>query len=199
MKTAMIATVAGLAGIASASPFFSANGVQYSNPIAYSTRGGTSTITIDLAGYNTWDAAGSALNETINVNLGGDYQVVGIGWDNVMIQTVGASWLSEARIQFNDSPVGLGLAVGAGDSFAGTGGPYSSGGILDLASIDPTFPFSAGADGVLQIEFHETFDDVTGAIDATFLSGTLTIQYVPTPGALAVLGMGGLVAGRRRR
>ena len=56
------------------------------------------------------------------------------------------------------------------------------------------------ASGMLSIEVHEVgFDDNPGDIDSFFNSGTVTISYVPAPGALAVLGMGGLVAGRRRR
>jgi uncharacterized protein (TIGR03382 family) len=197
MKSMMIATVAGFAGLATASPFF-ANGVQATNPGQYTTRGAAQTATLDLTGFTSFDSLGSAINETATMALGANATVIGIGWDNVTIQTVGASWLSEAVIYFVDSPIGLQLSVGSADSFSGTG-TYSSGGILDLASIDPTFPFQVGADGILDIEFYDSFDDVAGAADAFFLGGTLTIQYVPTPGALAVLGLGGLVAGRRRR
>ncbi len=199
MKTMMFAAVAGFAGLATASPFFSsANGVaDMSNATISAPRG--NTVTIDLAGIQNWDLAGSSFNETLAVFIGANATVTGIGWDNVVIEALGGSWISEARILFADSPVGLGLATGAGNSFSGIGGPFSSGGILDLASLDPTFPFQVGASGLLNLEFTETWDDVSGAVDSVYLSGTLTVQYVPTPGALAVLGLGGLVAGRRRR
>ncbi len=198
MKTMMFAAVAGFAGLATASPFFStANGVaDMSNAVA-NTRG-ASTVSFDLAGISSWDSLGSALNHRVSANIGANATVIGIGWDNVVITTVGASWLSEAAIGFLNSPVGLQLTP-VTTSGTGTGGPASSGGILDLASIDPDFPFQVGADGMLNLEFFETYDDVAGAVDANWISGTLTVQYVPTPGALAVLGLGGLVAGRRRR
>jgi len=196
MKSVMIATVAGFAGLATAAPFFSNAGPATNTP-QLSTRGGL-TATLDLAGFTSFDELGNAINDTAGINIGGDFLVTGIGWSNVTIQTVGASWLSEATIGFLDSPIGLQLSPGSADATPGTG-TYSSGGILDLASIDPTFPFTAGADGIVNLEFFEGFVDNAGSADAFYLSGTLTIQYVPTPGALAVLGLGGLVAGRRRR
>lgn len=196
MKTMAFAAVAGFAGLATASPFFSTS--QTATEIYSAPAGAVATITVDISGFNTWDLAGAAVNETLDVALGGDYLVTGIGW-NVTIASFGASWRSEATIGFSDSSIGLQLSPGT-DSSPGTG-TYTSGGILDLASIDPTFPFTVGADGILSLEFYETFDDVPNAIDATFLSGSsLQVQYVvPAPGALAMLGLGGLVAGRRRR
>ncbi|CAN0594277.1 unnamed protein product, partial [Laminaria digitata] len=60
-----------------------------------------------------------------------------------------------------------------------------------------------GADGILDINFFESFDDVAGEIDATYLAGsTITIVgqgIVPAPASLALIGLGGLAAGRRRR
>ncbi len=196
MKTMAFAAVAGFAGLATASPFFSTS--QTATEIYSAPAGAVATITVDLSGINSWDLAGSSFNETLSVSLGGDYLVVGLGW-NVTIQTVGESWRSEATIGFLDSSIGLQLAPGT-DNSSGTS-TYSSGGILDLASLDPTFPFFVGADGNLDLEFFESFDDVTGEIDATYHQGSsLQIQYVvPAPGALAMLGLGGLVAGRRRR
>ncbi len=196
MKTMAFAAVAGFAGLATASPFFSTS--QTATEIYSAPAGAVATITVDLSGINSWDLAGSSFNETLSVSLGGDYLVVGLGW-NVTIQTVGESWRSEATIGFLDSSIGLQLAPGT-DNSSGTS-TYTSGGILDLASIDPTFPFTVGADGNLDLEFFESFDDVAGSIDATYLQGSsLQIQYVvPAPGALAMLGLGGLVAGRRRR
>lgn len=197
MKSVMIATVAGFAGLATAAPFFTNAGAPTNAP-QLSTRGGAATATLDLSGFTSFDEPGNPINQLAGINIGGDFLVTGIGWSNVTIQTVGASWLSEATIGFLDSPIGLQLSPGSADATPGTG-TYSSGGILDLASIDPTFPFTAGADGIVNLEFFETFVDNAGAADAFWLSGTLTIEYVPAPGALAMLGLGGLVAGRRRR
>ena len=59
-------------------------------------------------------------------------------------------------------------------------------------------------DGILYIEFYEIgFDDVLGGIDSVFEAGsTLTLHgfgELPTPGTLAVFGLGGLFATRRKR
>jgi len=198
MKLMAIAAVAGFAGLATASPFFSTTSTS-TDVTAAPAGGATVTITVDISGINSWDAAGASVNETLSIALGGDYMVIGVGWD-VTVATVGASWLSEAQMGFLDSGIGLQLTFGAGDNTPGTG-TYTSGGILDLGSIDPTFPFNVGADGNLDLEFREGFDDAAGAIDSSYLAGSsVTIQYVvPAPGALAMLGLGGLVAGRRRR
>jgi uncharacterized protein (TIGR03382 family) len=48
------------------------------------------------------------------------------------------------------------------------------------------------------MEFFEAFNDFTNDWDGIW-NGTLTIQWIPTPGALAILGLGGIAAGRRRR
>ncbi|MEM9372639.1 MAG: PEP-CTERM sorting domain-containing protein [Planctomycetota bacterium] len=196
MKLMAIAAVAGFAGLATASPFISTTTTSTEN--ASAPAGAVQTVTVDISGVNSWDFQGASVNEIISVNIGGDFLVTGIGWD-VNLSTIGASWLSETTLGFLDSGIGLQVTPGIGDDFTGSAS-YSSGGILDLAAADPTFPFSAGADGIVQIEVFESFDDVSGAIDNVFGAGsTLQIQFVPAPGALAMLGLGGLVAGRRRR
>ena len=50
--------------------------------------------------------------------------------------------------------------------------------------------------GEWRVEIFEDFDD--SGVDG-FLNGSITINKIPAPSALALLGMGGLVAGRRRR
>jgi len=155
-------------------------------------------VVIDLAGIQSWDGAGSSLNDLLSVPVRAGFFVLAIEWDNVVIETSGASWLSEPTIAFLDSQVGLQLTVGAGDNTPGTGGPYTSGGPIDLASLDPTFPFSID-DGFVDIEFFESFDDVAGEVDATFVSGTLTLYSIPAPGMLGCLGAGGVMLLQRRR
>ncbi len=198
MRIASIIVIT-FAGTALANPFLNASHSSETathNAIVNSGRGAMHTI--DLAGIQSWDAAGSPLNHRLSLYIGANTTVTAIGWDNVVIQTAGDSWLSEARINFLNSPIGLNLAPGTANGFSGTGGPYTSNGLLDLASIDPTFPFQVGADGMLNLEFFESFDDITGAPDAVWLSGTLMINY-PAPGSLAVMMAGLTFAARRRR
>ncbi|MEQ9207736.1 MAG: PEP-CTERM sorting domain-containing protein [Phycisphaerales bacterium] len=200
MKIAITA-IAAIAGAATASPYFTAaNGYQ---SVASAPAGAAlATVTIDISGIETWDEEGSAFNTVIGANLAANAHVVGIGWDTNQIAGLdsgGASWLSEMTITFGDSagPAVLFLTP------SGTGAPgtesNSSGGIFDLtvSALD----FFVGADGVLSMEFFESFVDQAGAAEGLFDQGSqLQIQYVvPAPGALAMLGLGGLVAGRRRR
>jgi len=193
MKIAITA-IAAIAGAATASPYFTAaNGQQGASS---STAGvALATVTLDLSGVNSWDAQFAAINETMSSALVANAHVVGIGWDVNLATSSNGSWLSEATMDFAGAVF---LTVGIGDDFAGSGA-YSSGGIFDLAGTG--LDFFLDASGLMNIEFFESFDDVALDIDATYGAGSsIQIQYeVPAPGALAMLGLGGIVAGRRRR
>ena len=153
----------------------------------------------------SWDLEGSPNNETITVDLAAlglapaDWVLNGVGW-NVDVDPIGASWYSEVTFGFADqgSVNDLFVTPGAGDDFANTGAPinYTSGGTLKLG--DAGIPDIAISSGFLEIEIFESFDDVAGAPDAN-VSGTITLQFVPAPGALALLGLAGVVGRRRRR
>lgn len=194
MKSMMIAAVAGFTGLATASPFLTQVGERQTNMVA--PQGNVLEYSFDLVDVESVDGLGAATNTVLTPNLGANAHIVGVSWD-VTIQTVGASWLSEAVVAFTnttDTTTGLFLTPGVNDGAPGTA-TYSSGGFLSL--IDNDLDFFLSADGILRTEFFESFDDGPG-VDAIW-NGNITIQYIPTPGALAVLGLGGLVAGRRRR
>lgn len=192
MKIAITA-IAAFAGAATAAPYFTAaNGYQATN---VDTAGAAlATVTIDISGVNNWDLQLDSDNELLSQFIAGDAHIVGLGWD-VSISTVGESWLSEPVIDLGGA---IFLTTGVGNDFGGTAS-FSSGGLLDL--VGTGLDFFLAADGLLNIEFFESFDDVADAIDSSYGQGsTIQIQYVvPAPGALAMLGLGGLVAGRRRR
>jgi MYXO-CTERM domain-containing protein len=194
MKAIALTALAAAAGLATASPYLASGLTDYSVNNAGAP---TQTITVDVSGINFNDAPGSALNEMLSVALGLGAEVTGIGWD-VNLTTVGGSWASEAVIDFEGQ---INLTVGIGDDFGVTNQNYASGGILDLS--DNGLPnITLGGDGNLDMEFFEGFVDNGGAGDAFFEQGSvlfLAVTGVPTPGSLAVLGLGGIVAGRRRR
>ncbi len=144
-----------------------------------------SMVTLDfgLLTGESWDGANDPDNILVDCLTGGS--VTGFEWTNVTIESVGASWLSEATLQFTDSAVtnGINLGLGNGDDFGGMM-TYSSGGILDLtdAMLSDIVP---GVDGIIRLQFFEGFDDVAGAIDANYTSGTIDvhgIDLVATPG-----------------
>ena len=207
------AAVAALAGAASAdvlssvAPVYDFKTETTASELPTQTSRAGETRTVALNQVASWDGLGDPDNVVLSIDMaalfglasGSAIDLNGIGWD-VTVSTVGASWLSEATMYFDnqtqDSGAGIFLTVGAGSDFAGTAN-FTSGGIVKLS--DAGLPDLILADGVLRIEFWESFDDVSDDIDA-FLDGTLTLQSsVPAPSGVALLGLGGLVAARRRR
>jgi hypothetical protein len=200
MKTLSIIALAGLATVATANPYLTRNtaytghtSVDRSNYVR-----GTYVFSFDDA---HWDLNLSPNNTVFSIDLnaalgglaGNDAFVAGIGWD-INLETVGGSWLDEAAYDFAGQ---IFLTPAAGNSAPGAGNFNSP--VVILADIP--LPDIQAAGGILTIELFESFDDVAGAIDA-FASGSLTlvVDYkVPTPAGLAVLGLGGLAAARRRR
>ena len=171
-KTIALAVIAASAGLASAD-----------------------TMVIDVSGSQFFDEQGAAVNEILSVLVGAGAAITNIAWDvNLTTFTdpnaTFPSWASEATMSFegaeNVNVSGDGFGV-VNQNYAGS---QASGIVL-------------GVDGILDIEFFESFDDSTGNADSAFEAGsTITLSgsnFVPTPGSLAVLGLGGLVAGRRRR
>jgi len=106
--------------------------------------------------------------------------ITGLEWNNVTIETVGASWLSEPVLQFTDSSGSasagtiLNLTVGVGDDAPGVA-TYSSGGIIDLTDNNIA-DITSLVDGNFMIQLFESFDDNADGIDALFTSGTLRVH-----------------------
>ncbi len=127
-----------------------------------------SFLNFALDGVEHWDLLGEPENTVLSELLGEGASLTGIGW-NATLETVGGSWLSEARTYFDGSDLdgsGLFLTIGTGDGMPGIG-TYSSGGILDLTDNGiPDIPVLA--DGLLHIDFHETFDDNADAVDSFY-------------------------------
>lgn len=156
-----------------AAPLMTAPGNTNSPDAVNSTP--NSYIVLDLGGAVSMDGLGDPDNQTA-ICVTGD-SVTGIGWDNVGITTVGASWLSEATIMFGTptTPVQVQLAPST-TSAPGSESGLSSGGIVDFT--DNSIPdIVLGADP-LRLEFFEGFDDNANAPDATWDSGLLTIAGI---------------------
>ncbi len=151
-------------------------------------------VTIDM--YDSWDLEMDPSNDVPVIDIaqlaglgsGSPATMTGIGWDlTIDTATPGlGSWLSEAVMYFDDNiaPDGAGLYLtpGAGDNFAGSAS-YSSGGVIDLT--DNAIPDIVLPDGMLRLEFFESYDDVGDAIDAVYNAvSTVTVVVAdPSSGA----------------
>ncbi len=164
----------------------------------------TSVLDINVAGIASFDGYGSAGNTVLSNVLPANAHIIGIGW--VTTQTATApSWLSEMVVSFEStSTFAVQLTPAVGDDFPGTSN-YTSGGIVDLVGL--ALDFNLDADGLLKMQFFESFNDFANAVDGRWDAGTISIRYefngtsVPEPATLAlvVFALAGVAAGRRRR
>ena len=163
---------------------------------AGTAQAGPATVSLDVAGIESFDGFGSPLNERRFIDILPNVHIVGLSWA-VNLTTYGFSWLSEMSVDLNDGGLaGVSLSPGFGDDRSGTG-TYS--GSADLVALNAAF--SLGASGRLFFDFFETFVDNGGAGDGRWNSGTLSVSFIPEPASfgLAALALLGLGASSRRR
>jgi len=148
-----------------------------------------STLVIDVSGIESWEFQGDALNTILNVFVGANASITNIAWD-VNLTTLGISWAEENTMGFFGDSEQVFVAPGLPEVVTNVNFTGSQASSIVL-----------GVDGMLDIEFYETdWNDNPAAVDGFYEAGSsITITYTPAPSALAVLGLGGLVAGRRRR
>ncbi|MFK7960530.1 MAG: hypothetical protein AB8G96_08385 [Phycisphaerales bacterium] len=172
-------------------------------------------VEVDVSDMMSIAAFGDPGNMVIEVDLGalGYDTVTGVAWDTTLL-TEGPSWASEAGFAFGDSQgeAGLFLRPGAGVneplteatrffSDINEDGEFNvADDILNLEGVGiPNLDISSG---ILRIELYESFNDPEVDVDANWLAGsTLYIEAIaiPAPGALALIGVAGLIGTRRRR
>jgi len=151
------------------------------------------SLKLDVSGVASWDFQGDSDNVTLLVNVGAGANITSISWD-VNLTTVAPSWAEENTMGFFGNSVIVN--VGLGDAFTVSNANYQG-------SVNTNI--TLGGDGILDIEFYEvSFDDIANGIDSFFKDNSSVVISgtgfnVPAPSALALLGLGGLVAGRRRR
>jgi len=123
---------------------------------------------VDMTGIDSWDALDDGDNVTVDVNISSELKVVGVAWD-VGIASVGDSWLADASVFVSNSsgsadPNAVILTPGFQVEAPGDR-EFSSGGVVifadeDLPDVEPN------GDGIVRLQFFESFDDVPDAIDS---------------------------------
>ncbi len=138
---------------------------------------------IDVACTPSWDGKPSPVNVVRLINVGAGNSLVGIGWDVILRSVHPSSWLSEMSVCITDSSGIGGFMLRPGtDNFPGGPTSYSSGGVqlLGTLGIPNLVPL---ADGLIRLEFFETFDDALGQVDGEWACGQLAIlTLAPTGG-----------------
>jgi subtilisin-like proprotein convertase family protein len=191
MKHVALITIAALAGTAAAQSF---NGAGFSIPdnspagasssIVVSGAGSVQGLTVTLQGMShTWvgDLIISLSNGSTSIDLINRPGVPELG-------TVGFSWNLLGDYTFDDA---------AGTTFESIGNGVGSTFNLPSGSYAPEQALSGFNGGSFNGTWTLTISDNAG-LDTGNLQGW-TLTNVPAPSALALLGLGGVVAGRRRR
>ena len=161
-------------------------------------------LVVDVTGVQSYGTSGNAGNTVLTYNVGANATITSIAY-NVGLTAFEPSWLSEIAVLFSGSDLGgVQLRPGVADSISGTGTYVGS---ADLVALG--LSFNVGADGILRLEFMDTFDDFVNAADGEWTSGTLTFGIngddgtaVPEPATTALFGAGLMLmayAARRRR
>jgi hypothetical protein len=148
-------------------------------------------VQFDVAGIQSLGAQGDSGNAVFNLNVGAGAHITGFAY-NVNLTAYAPSWLSELGVQLSDSLVSAGLTAqpGEGDDVSGTA-TYA--GSVDLVSLG--VDFNVAADGLLRLEFFDTFfDNALAGADGIWNSGTLTftvadVAAVPEPASYALMGL----------
>jgi len=165
--------------------------------------GGTQTykeVIFDLTGV-TYLGGPPAITAELEI---GPAQVAELRWDNVVLETFDntgiPNWGSEAFFGFQAVTEASELEIVMVQPFPdansdGTFGPIS--GSLDV-ELDNLF---STTEGRVSLVTASSWVDGSGLPAGQYTQGSLVIRYVvlPAPGALALLGLAGLAAPRRRR
>ncbi|MCW5768970.1 MAG: hypothetical protein KIT19_09820 [Phycisphaeraceae bacterium] len=155
-------------------------------------------LVVDITGWRTFAGYGNVNNSSITIPLPAGSTIDSASYE-INFDAINGSWRSELVLSLNDGLVGAFFdhapsTLGSGGNFVGSG----NFGSLPGAWAGGPFVLTTGS---LFVTAFETFDDGGASVqDARINSGRIVINYtpIPAPGSLALLGLAGLAARRRR-
>lgn len=142
-------------------------------------------LQVDVAGVLNNDERGAVSNIVRDIQVAPGAVVTGFAWD-VNLTSHPGSYLSEMQLTFSDmAGNGVTFTPGDGDEFDGS---MAYSGFQDLSAIGQAF--QVGADGILRLEFHDSFKDLGfDEPEGVWNFGTLTftVSAVPEPRSYALI------------
>lgn len=161
-------------------------------------------LTVDVSGAQSAGWIGDIDNTVLGFDVGAHSIVTSVSY-TVNITAYSPSWLADMSLMFTDSDLlnGVILTPAPNDWFSGAGTYSDTADLVDLG-----LSFAVGADGILHLEFLDTFDDLFG-VDGEWNFGTITFGIetvdveqpgeVPEPATGLLLGAGLAVLGYTQR
>lgn len=124
-------------------------------------------VCVDVTGVVGEGPAGNPGNTVILLNIGAGNEVTGVAAD-ISVEAFDPSWLSEAQLRYGSTSLNqINLTPAGGTSPIQEPGvhDYTTGGILVLADL--SLPnITVDADGILKLEFADTFNDASVSPDS---------------------------------
>jgi MYXO-CTERM domain-containing protein len=161
------------------------------------------TLFVNLTGFSSNTGFPTA-GTTTSVNIGAGSTITNVAFTGITFEAFGPSYASEFVVGITSgvapftNPYWESQVPGSLDA-PGITGPVTAN--FNNPGLYASTEGFATATGNVTVYCYELFNDSSVNPDATVSSGGITITYtaVPAPGALALLGLAGIVGGRRRR
>lgn len=128
---------------------------------------------LSVAGKTGNDGAGSGdpSNSIVNLNIGVGNELLGVAAD-VSVEAFDPSWLAEAEVTFSSSdPKAGGITLTPSQTEESGVEAFSTEGVVMFADVGGLPQIIAGADGILRLEWSESWNDAQVDPDSQWSNG----------------------------